>query len=223
MRNQSAEYLALKAKLQAEAESRKYNALLHSPSPAAFKRQASPIFAPSSTPSYLNSNPGTGAGADADADADSDPLTPSVALNILISILFTGFATYWALSNFRTPASFTFAESRSYPGALSSQPFRVFVALLAAIGVGIAEVVVYAAYWRKVMAAKEKERNVVEKKVVVGKFGKGSEGSAHGDSDGEGGSSVGKVKESVEIWGKGPNRGARRRVRERWKEREDKE
>lgn len=88
----------------------------------------------------------------------------------------------------------------------------MFLAML----VGVAEVVVYAAYWRKAEAAKEKERKVVEKKVVIGEYKGGIDGT-----DDDRSVPVGTTAEKVEIWGKGVNGGARRRLRERWKERED--
>jgi hypothetical protein len=203
----SPEYLALKAKLEAEAEARKYHVLLHPSLPG--HHRPSPIFASSSSPHYSSSS-----AFNADLDSD-DPLTPSVAINILVSVLFTGFAVYWALSHFRVPSFFTFSSSRTdtYPGALSTQPFRVFVSIIAAIVVGVAEVVVYAAYWKKVALAKEKERRKVEKKVVIPEVetdGKGSDGVVVSGND----------SEKLEIWGKGVNGGARRRVRERWSGRE---
>lgn len=85
-----------------------------------------------------------------------------------------------------------------------------------AMVVGVAEVVVYAAYWRKAEAAKEKERKVVEKKVVIGEY----IGGIYGDDDGMA-IPVGTTGEKVEIWGKGVNGGARRRLKERWKGAED--
>ena len=81
-----------------------------------------------------------------------------------------------------------------------------------ALVVGVAEVVVYAAYWRKAEAAKAKERKVIEKKVVIGEYKGDIDGTDHDRSV-----PVGTTAEKVEIWGKGVNGGARRRLRERWK------
>ncbi|PGG97879.1 hypothetical protein AJ79_09051 [Helicocarpus griseus UAMH5409] len=202
----SPEYLALKARLTAEAEANKYNALLR-PQPI---HRSSPFL---TTPSQLASLP-TPNNPDSDFDSDSDPLTPSLVLNILISVLFTGFASYWALSNFRIPTFFTFTSTSapSYPGAVSSQPARVFISLFVAVIVGVAEVGVFALYLSKVEMARGRERGVVERKVVVGEVGAGEEGNDNGvriDGDDE--------RKKEEIWGRGVNGGARRRVRERWK------
>ncbi|EFW16646.1 conserved hypothetical protein [Coccidioides posadasii str. Silveira] len=159
------------------------------------------------------------------ANTDDDALTPSLVLNILVSILFTGFATYWALTNFRTPqflsTIFSFSSSNSayahnYPGSVYSQPSRVFISLLAAVVVGIAEVGVYAAYLRKVDMAKKKEKRIVEKKTVIGEVGVGSR-----KKDVDAGPLQDEDREKEEIWGKGVNGGVRRRVRERWKEKQD--
>ncbi|KAL1959818.1 hypothetical protein VTO42DRAFT_963 [Malbranchea cinnamomea] len=211
------EYVALMAKLDAEAQARKYSAMLdpqkHNPSAP----KPSPIFA-SPSPSDMGSNTTPNSLLDSGVVVDDDPLTPSVAINILVSILFTGFATYWALSNFRIPHFLTFSSSRveHYPGSLSSQPFRVFLSMFLAIVVGVAEVVVYAAYLKKVAAAKEKEKKMVEKKTVIGEY----TGDSH-SSNTDGSVPVGGAEEKVEIWGKGVNGGARRRIKERWKAREN--
>ena len=193
------------ARLEAQAQACKYNTLLN---PQSSNPQPS-IF---SSPSDITSNPN--GNTHFDSDLDSDPLTPSLVINILVTVLFTGFATYWALSNFRIPYFFTFSASRTedYPGSIESQPFRVFLSMFLAMVVGVAEVVVYAAYWRKAEAAKEKEKKVVEKKVVIGEY--------KGDNERDGGDGsvlVGTTGEKVEIWGKGVNGGARRRLKERWK------
>ncbi|KAM5447638.1 hypothetical protein MaudCBS49596_005897 [Microsporum audouinii] len=226
----SPEYLALKAKLLAEAEQNQYNNLLHPLSPSESKRQPSAIFA---SPSGRVHN---GAKQPVFMEKEeSDPITPSLVLNILVSILFTGFATYWGLSNFRIPKLSTLSPWATrpssatsdphvhyyYPHAPSSQPFRVFVALFAGILVGVAEVVVYASYLRKVANAKAKEKAKVEKKVFIGLVE-----DPHYDKDqepAEGPVSVSlKDGKKEEIWGKGINGGARRRVRERWRENENK-
>ncbi|KAK2809012.1 hypothetical protein FQN50_004286 [Emmonsiellopsis sp. PD_5] len=208
------EYLALKASLTAAAEASKYAALLN---PSTHSNTHS-YFSLTNPPSTLNPDPNP----DND-DEDNDPLTPSVILNILLSTLFTGFAIYWALSNFRIPSfiTFTTATAPDYPGAVASQPARVFLALIVAVVVGVAEVGVYAAYLKKVEVARGREGRVVERKVVVGEVG--GVGDRIGDGDGEGvvvvvGKEGKEGKE--EIWGRGVNGGARRRVKERWRGKE---
>lgn len=92
-----------------------------------------------------------------------------------------------------------------------SEPVRVLVSLVGAVVVGVAEVVIYAVYLGKVSRAKDKEGRVRERKVVVGSeevVGRKNDGD--GDGDGE----------KEEIWGRGANGGLRRRVREKWEERE---
>ncbi|EZF35617.1 hypothetical protein TMEN_6068 [Trichophyton mentagrophytes] len=225
----SPEYLALKAKLLAEAEQNQYNSLLHPLSPSESKRQPAAIFASRSSRIHNGAKQSVLMEND-----ESDPITPSLVLNILVSILFTGFATYWGLSNFRIPKLSTllpWSERPSslnsdphayyyYPHAPSSQPFRVFVSLFIGILVGVAEVVVYASYLRKVANAKAKEKAKVEKKVFIGLV----EDPPHDKSQvpAKVSTSVSlKDGEKEEIWGKGVNGGARRRVRDKWREKEN--
>ncbi|OJD11214.1 hypothetical protein AJ78_07971 [Emergomyces pasteurianus Ep9510] len=208
------EYLALKASLLAAAEANEYNTLLNPTSPHSSSNPPSRIWG-------LNDHPTTNKCLHPESKnenkiiSDDDPLTPSLVLNILISILFTGFASYWALSNFRIPTFFTFTSSSSpsYPGAVSSQPARVFISIIVALLVGVAEVVVFALYLKKVELAKEREMAIVERKVVIGEF---KVGNGDGKDD-EGGVRIDGKEEKEEIWGKGVNGGARRRVKERWK------
>ena len=80
-----------------------------------------------------------------------------------------------------------------------------------ALAVGVAETVVYAAYLQKMDRARSKERSIVERKELIGEvLGDNETGKVN-----EGCVRVGK-RERVEIWGKGINGGARRRIRERW-------
>ncbi|KAL1986400.1 hypothetical protein VTN96DRAFT_6479 [Rasamsonia emersonii] len=204
----SPEYLALKARLQAAAEEEAYKRLLSSPSNAP---GPSPIFSSSAGPS-LND-------ADADADSDNDPLTPSLVLNIFLSVLLCGFSTFWALSNFQTPSFLSFARAKPVTGtaAQAVEPAFVLISIFAGLLVGVAEVVVYAAYLRKVRQARKKEKATMERKVVVGSVGDdGSEErkKAEKRTETDDGGSVG---EKEEIWGRGVNGGVRRRVRERWR------
>ncbi|KAB8075393.1 endoplasmic reticulum-based factor for assembly of V-ATPase-domain-containing protein [Aspergillus leporis] len=192
----SPEYLALKARLQAAYEKDTYNSMT-STTPA---NHPSSIFA-SSTPTLSAIHDSN---VDPDTDADADTLTPSLVLNIFLSVIITGFSVYWALTSFPTP------ELLRRGGGGVSEAVRVLLALAVAVGVGIAEVVIYAIYLGKVERARKKERGVRERKVVVGREVLGAIG-------GEESERVGGVEE---IWGKGPNGGLRRRVRERWEEME---
>lgn len=85
--------------------------------------------------------------------------------------------------------------------------------MLAGLVVGVAEVVLYAAYLSKMGRAKKKEKRKVEKKTVIGELGAGLANKAVDLEPVKVGN-----QEKEEIWGKGVNGGARRRVRERWKE-----
>ncbi|OAX82524.1 hypothetical protein ACJ72_03122 [Emergomyces africanus] len=211
------EYLALKASLLAAAEANKYNTLLNSSSAPPSRIWGLNDYPTTNT--YIHSeNQNKNNNINDDDNNADDVLTPSLALNILISILFTGFAIYWALSNFRIPTFFTFTSSSSpsHPGAISSQPARVFISMIVALLVGVAEVVVFALYLKKVELAREKERAIVERKVVIGEV---RLGNREGKDD-EGEVRIYGKEEKEEIWGKGVNGGARRRVRERWKERD---
>ncbi|KAL1865609.1 hypothetical protein Plec18167_009330 [Paecilomyces lecythidis] len=209
----SPEYLALKARLQAAAEADAYNRMLY---PTASRTpQPEPIFSSSNVAALQD---------ESSAIADYDPLTPSLVLNIFLSILLTGFSSYWALSNYRTPGFLTFATKRGSALAsgvgTASQPVRVLISLFAGLFIGIAEVVLYAIYLRKVEDARKRERKLKEKKEVIGRVGDGGESQPEKAVDGGSQSQA----EKEEIWGRGVNGGMRRRVREKWEEREkDKE
>lgn len=145
-----------------------------------------------------------------DIDND-DPLTPSLVLNIFLSIIITGFSVYFALTSFQTSELKVPFISSDRKSSRMSEPVRVLVSLVGAVVVGVAEVVIYAVYLGKVSRAKDKEGRVRERKVVVGSeevVGRKNDGD--GDGDGE----------KEEIWGRGANGGLRRRVREKWEERE---
>lgn len=196
------EYLALMARLRAEQEAKEYQQMLLGKS--------------------KHTSVAQDAGLPPSEEEEEDNLDPSLVINILVSVIFTGFAVYWAISNFRVPGRLlSFLSPRSaattYPGAHSTQPARVFVSLFSGIVVGIAEVVVYASYLRKVQAAKLKERNLKEKKVVVQEFEITS--STQNDST----VTIAKTEAAEEIWGRGAHGGARRRVRERWQRDNDDE
>lgn len=140
-------------------------------------------------------------------------MTPSLVINIFLSVLITGFSTYWALTMFTMPdiLATTFAawtgpqiegDSGSRSGGGASAAVKVLVSLLAALAVAVAESFLYAAYLEKVGRARVKERRMKERKRVVGSV----------DDDGR----VVERSEEIEIWGKGFNGGVRRRVREKW-------
>lgn len=215
---QSHEYLAQKAKLLAALEKDAYNRLI-SPglsSAANANIGPSPIFS-SSTPTVSALHDSTHPYQD--AVAVEDPLTPSLVLNIFLSILITGFSVYWALTSFRTPDFVLFFSKNrdiqsSTPGG-TSEPIRVLLSLFAALGVGVAEVVIYAFYLRKVNEARMRERKIKERKEVVGSVEVGGVGGVK-EVEVET-----ETKEEIEIWGRGVNGGVRRRVRERWKEKEE--
>ena len=156
----SAEYLALKAKLLREQEQREYNRLVHAKSEDGIQSRD---------------------------EAGEDDISPSLVVNILLSILLSGFAVYWA--------------TRFWP----NQGIRVLVALGAAVVVGTAESVVYAAYLRKADSAKERESRKREKKTLIP-----VDGTSIATAKADGGQAT------ELIWGRGPNGGARRRVQERW-------
>ncbi|OGM44667.1 hypothetical protein ABOM_007470 [Aspergillus bombycis] len=202
----SPEYLALKARLLAAYETDTYNQMTTSSNTT---NGPSPIFA--------SSTPTVSALHEDDTHSDADTLTPGLVLNIFLSVVITGFSVYWALASFSTPELLTEAVSSvwdqnqgSRRGGGVSEAVKVLVSFGAAVGVGVAEVAIYAIYLGKVERARKKERGVKERKVVVGRevLGGGDESESVQRVDGE----------KEEIWGRGPNGGLRRRVRERWEE-----
>ncbi|EAW11560.1 TMEM199/VMA12 family protein [Aspergillus clavatus NRRL 1] len=209
----SPEYLALKARLLAAAEADAYHRMTTSaPSP----QGPSPIFS-SSTPTLSSIHDSSSAAA----GGGEDPLTPSLVLNIFLSVLITGFSVYWALTSFRTPDLLVSSVSsvwRSGSGSSSartagvSEPVKVLVSLLTALVVGVAEVLIYAIYLQKVERARAREARIKERKEVIGRD------EVQRRNDGQDVQMVGGDKE--EIWGRGANGGVRRRVREKWEEKE---
>ncbi|KAL4980412.1 endoplasmic reticulum-based factor for assembly of V-ATPase-domain-containing protein [Aspergillus desertorum] len=214
----SPEYLALKARLLAAAEA------------DAYTRMLSPPTAPNTDPLFNTTDSKLAVLHDAHNNPSAenpnyrDPLTPSLVLNIFLSVIITGFSVYWALTSFSTPEllvskiSSTWSSQtlsgRGSGGLGASEPVRVLLSLFAALAVGVAEVLIYAIYLGKIEAARGKERRRKEKKVVIGSEevrGRGRDQQGHEGSETEvngGGREV--------IWGRGPNGGLRRRVREKW-------
>ena len=168
----SPEYIALKARLLAEQEQREYERLL----PVSKTR----------SPAFLASEDG------------SDDISPSLVLNILLSIVLCAFVS--------------FHVTRFW----SNDGLRVLVSLGVGIVVGVAEVVVYSAYVRQKAEAREREYRKKETKELIAevvpeaKFEKGAELR-----------DAGRTEDMEEIWGRGPNGGMRRRVRERWEKKQE--
>ncbi|KAJ5684255.1 uncharacterized protein N7477_000600 [Penicillium maclennaniae] len=192
----SPEYLASKARLLAAEEKAAYQRLLN----------------PSYTPNPNDADRHT---ATSDESITEDTLTPSLVFNIFISVLVTGFSTYWALTKFTMPnvlanmfSSATgpktdvFSEEQATGGA--SAAVKVLLSLFAALTVAVAESFLYVAYVGKIERARVQERKFKEKKIVVGEV----------QENGQIG--ITEEHEEVEIWGKGVNGGVRRRVREKY-------
>ncbi|KAL4763867.1 TMEM199/VMA12 family protein [Aspergillus foveolatus] len=209
------EYLALKARLLAAAEA------------DAYTRMLSPPTALNTDPLFDTTNSRLAALHDAHNDPSAedptyrDPLTPSLVLNIFLSVIITGFSVYWALTSFATPEilvsriSSTWSPGQGSGGLGASEPVRVLLSLFAALGVGVAEVLIYAIYLGKIEVAREKEGRRKEKKVVIGSEEVGSRGGGQRSTE----KTVKLNGEDKEvIWGRGPNGGLRRRVREKWEE-----
>ena len=137
-------------------------------------------------------------GVEAGQPEEKDDISPSLVLNILLSIVMC--------------AGVAFHLTRWWPNA----GVRVLVSLGAAVVVGVAEVVVYSAYLRKVDESRRRERGMREKKVVIGEY--------TGDTN-EGIEAWGEKREiegeTIEVWGKGVHGGMRRRVREKWEREQD--
>ena len=135
-------------------------------------------------------------------DEEKDDISPSLVLNILLSVVFCAVAV--------------FQLTRWW----SSDGVRVLVSLGTGIVVGIAEVGVYMAYLRKVGMSRNKERKKIERKTVIGEYkGELQSTDAHGQPvsiDAAG------VIQKEEIWGRGVNGGMRRRVREKWEKEQSK-
>jgi TMEM199 family protein len=144
-------------------------------------------------------------------EEDHDPISPSLVINIFMSMLLCGFATFWALKNFQTPEFMGWGAPRSegpHSDRAGKDPVFVLVSMFVGVLVGVAETVVYAAYLRKVRQAKDAEKRVKERKEVVSSEALSNVSTSEGHDEDDG--------EEVKIWGKGVNGGVRRRVRERW-------
>lgn len=222
----SPEYLARKARLQALADEQAYNALI-APSSSHTTFKPSPIFSSSSAAA-------AGGGVvdliDAFDENDSDDMiTPSLVLNIFMSVLLCGFATFWALKNFQTPSFLsrifqrgaesgragingtgTNGTETTLVSSASKDPVFVLISMFTGILVGVAETVVYAAYVRKVKLAKAAEKKLRERKEVVSSVQVTARPAHEIDNPED------DTVQEVKIWGKGVNGGVRRRIREKW-------
>ena len=134
-----------------------------------------------------------------DPDATDDALTPSIVLNVLLTVIMCGLAIFHLTRWWGNDA------------------LRALFSMLVAVIVGVAEVVVYAGYMRKIRLGKERERMKAEKKVLIGEYkGLGDEVALQLKDSEEG-------WEKEEIWGRGKHGGMRRRVRERWDKEQEQE
>ncbi|KAL2426223.1 hypothetical protein ABEF95_000462 [Exophiala dermatitidis] len=170
----SAEYVALMTRLRKDQERREYAALV--------SKRKHPMD-----------------DDDDDEDGKSDEISPSLVLNILLSVVMCAAAMFYL--------------TRWW----GNDGLRVLVSLFSGIVVGVAEVTVYAGYLRKVRLSKQKERAKREKKVFIGEYC-GEEDSNKIESRP---SSAAAEKE--EIWGRGVNGGLRRRLRDKWKKEQEQE
>lgn len=172
----SPEYVALMARLRAEQEQRDYKTML---AREAYEERRA----------LLGQDP----------DEEKDDISPSLVLNILLSVVMCAGAAFYM--------------TRWWP----NDGVRVLVSLTTGIVVGVAEVTVYAGYLRKVEESRAKETKLREKKEVIGEY-KGPEDAVDAKGSKEDGNLGG---EKTEIWGRGVNGGIRRRVREKWEKEQD--
>lgn len=184
------EYLALMAHLKAEQERKTYATLTSTHS--------------QSHQHSLFSNPNTvDQTSPSDTNTDEDNISPSLVLNILLSIVLCAIAV--------------FQLTRYWP----NDGVRVLLSLGVALVVGVAEVGVYAAYLRKVSEGRGRERSRREKKVILGEYTGSTSWDAWGTRHGQDAKTETETESSrenmkTEIWGRGVNGGVRRRVREKW-------
>ncbi|KAL1975517.1 hypothetical protein VTN31DRAFT_3909 [Thermomyces dupontii] len=151
------------------------------------------------------------------AEDSPDPITPSVVINILLSVVLCAFAIFWALRHYQTPSFLQLSsplpsKDRQLPAVGTSainnkDPVFVLISLFVGLLVGVAEVVVYASYLRKMRTAKEKESRFKEIKQVIPE-----------DHTADDSKDIKDVSHREEIWGRGINGGVRRRIRERWRD-----
>lgn len=130
-------------------------------------------------------------GIDAEVEqTDEDNIPVSLPFNILVSVLCCGGAVFYMTRYWNNAG------------------LRVLLSLGVAVLVGVAEVVVYSGYLRKVKEAKQKERAKLERKEVMLLSGEAEKVLLD--------MTRGGTEEKEQIWGRGINGGMRRRVREKW-------
>jgi hypothetical protein len=126
---------------------------------------------------------------------DEDNIPVSLPFNILVSVLCCGGAVFYMTRYWNNAG------------------LRVLLSLGVAVLVGVAEVVVYSGYLRKVKEARRKERAKLERKEVM--LVSGEDEKAMLDVRRSG------TEEKEQIWGRGINGGMRRRVREKWEKEQE--
>jgi hypothetical protein len=134
---ESPEYQALMASLRADAEARTYADMLPTPN--------------TSNPFAMLTGKGTKSSEETEEESiirEEDSRQVTVIINILVSILCTFFALFFVARNW-------------------SDGTRVLLAFFGAIGVGIAEVVVYNGYLRRLSEARREERKKKEVKSLM--------------------------------------------------------
>jgi len=131
------------ARLRAEEERKAYERLINPPEPDPFSHR----FPSSKNPFAI---PKRAYATEEDDDvtfADIDRQL-SVILNILVSVIACA-GGIWVIARYW------------------DTPTRLFLSMGGGILVGVAEVVIYTGYLRRVKEAKEKERKIVEKKEIL--------------------------------------------------------
>jgi TMEM199 family protein len=130
-----------------------------------------------------------------DEDVGEDNIPISLPFNILVSILCCGGAVFYMTRYWNNAG------------------LRVLLSLGVAILVGVAEVVVYAGYLRKVMESKLKERRKKDMREIVPLSAEDEKAIVNARTTG--------TTEKDAIWGRGVNGGMRRRVREKWEKEQE--
>jgi hypothetical protein len=134
-------------------------------------------------------------GIDEEAEQTEDNIPVSLPFNILVSVLCCGGAVFYMTRYWNNAG------------------LRVLLSLGVAVLVGVAEVVVYSGYLRKVNESKRAERAKLERKEVVSLSLEDEKAVLDFRATG--------IGEKQEIWGRGVNGGMRRRVRENWEKEQE--
>lgn len=134
-------------------------------------------------------------GIDEESEQTEDDIPVSLPFNILVSVLCCGGAVFYMTRYWNNAG------------------LRVLLSLGVAVLVGVAEVVVYSGYLRKVKESKRKERAKLERKEVMPLSVEDEKVMLNVRTTG--------IEEREEIWGRGTNGGMRRRVRENWEKEQE--